>query len=197
MGSLRVGHGWAASLSLFTFMHWRRKWQPTPVFLSENPRDGGAWWAAVYGVAQSRTRLKCLAAAAAANWVNPLYADSFLVAQDQKWTAARTLCPLRTVQWPRQATAPLWSLPGPLLAESLRKLTTAAGYCCWHPLPHSHVLPQPALPGRPLLHYHHSPQNARGTVDQQRIDLLWVSGPIFLHFLLMDSLFLTATAISH
>ena len=25
----------------------------------ENPRDGGAWWAAVYGVAQSRTRLKC------------------------------------------------------------------------------------------------------------------------------------------
>ena len=23
----------------------------------ENPRDGGAWWAAVYGVAQSRTRL--------------------------------------------------------------------------------------------------------------------------------------------
>ena len=26
----------------------------------ENPRDGGAWWAAVYGVAQSRTRLKWL-----------------------------------------------------------------------------------------------------------------------------------------
>ena len=86
----------------FTFIHWRRKWQPTPVFLLgesqgggslvgcsprgreeldtteqlrfhfslscmgegngnplqyfclENPRDGGAWWAAVYGVAQSR-----------------------------------------------------------------------------------------------------------------------------------------------
>ena len=33
MGSLRVGHNWATSLSLFTFMHWRRKWQPTPVFL--------------------------------------------------------------------------------------------------------------------------------------------------------------------
>ena len=32
-GSLRVGHDWATSLSLFTFMHWRRKWQPTPVFL--------------------------------------------------------------------------------------------------------------------------------------------------------------------
>ena len=33
LGSLRVGHNWATSLSLFTFMHWRRKWQPTPVFL--------------------------------------------------------------------------------------------------------------------------------------------------------------------
>ena len=33
MGSWRVGHDWATSLSLFTFTHWRRKWQPTPVFL--------------------------------------------------------------------------------------------------------------------------------------------------------------------
>ena len=33
MGSLRVGHDWATSLSLFTFMHWRREWQPPPVFL--------------------------------------------------------------------------------------------------------------------------------------------------------------------
>ena len=33
LGSLRVGHDWATSLSLFTFMHWRRKWQPTAVFL--------------------------------------------------------------------------------------------------------------------------------------------------------------------
>ena len=60
MGSLGVGRDWATSLSLFTFMHWRRKWQLTPVFLPENPRDGGAWWAAIYGVAQSRTRLKWL-----------------------------------------------------------------------------------------------------------------------------------------
>ena len=106
MGSRRVRHDWATSLSLFTFMHWRRKWQPTPVFLPEesqgqkslvgcrlwgrkesdtteqlhfhyslsctgegngnplqyscleNPRDRRAWWAAVYGVAQSRTWLK-------------------------------------------------------------------------------------------------------------------------------------------
>ena len=58
MGLLRVGHDWATSLSLFTFMHWRRKWQPTPVFLPGESQGREAWWAAVYGVAQSQTRLK-------------------------------------------------------------------------------------------------------------------------------------------
>ena len=108
MGSLRIRHDWATSLSLFTFMHWRRQRPPTPVLLPakshgrrspvgcspwareewdtterlhfhfslscigegngnplqcsclENPKDGGASWAAVYGVAQSQTRLKRL-----------------------------------------------------------------------------------------------------------------------------------------
>ena len=32
-GVTKVGHDWATSLSLFTFTHWRRNWQPTPVFL--------------------------------------------------------------------------------------------------------------------------------------------------------------------
>ena len=36
---------------------WSRKWQPTPVFLLENPMDGGAWWAIVHGVAKSQTWL--------------------------------------------------------------------------------------------------------------------------------------------
>ena len=105
MGSLRIGHNWVTSLSLFTFMHWRRKWQPTtlflpgesqgrgslvgcrlwgctesdmterlhfhfslscigegkwhstPVLLPGKSMDGGAWWAAVHGVAKSRTWL--------------------------------------------------------------------------------------------------------------------------------------------
>ena len=41
MGSLRVGYDWATSLSLLTFMHWRRKWQPTPVFLSRESQGWG------------------------------------------------------------------------------------------------------------------------------------------------------------
>ena len=32
-GLLRVGYDCVTSLSLFTFMHWRRKWHPTPAFL--------------------------------------------------------------------------------------------------------------------------------------------------------------------
>ena len=115
MGSLRVGHNWATSLSLFSFMHWRRKWQPTPVLLPgkshgrrslvgcspwglkgsdtterlhfhfsvsrigegngdplqcsclENPRDRGAWWAAVSRVAQSRTQLKWLSSSSSSS----------------------------------------------------------------------------------------------------------------------------------
>ena len=60
VGSLRVGHDWVTSLPLFTFLYWRRKWQPLQCSCLENPRDGGAWWAAIYGVAWSRTRLKQL-----------------------------------------------------------------------------------------------------------------------------------------
>ena len=40
MGLLRVGHNWAISLSLFTFMHWRRKWQPTSVLAWRIPGMG-------------------------------------------------------------------------------------------------------------------------------------------------------------
>ena len=42
MGSWRVGHDWATSLLLFTFMHWRRKWQPTPVFLPGESQGRGS-----------------------------------------------------------------------------------------------------------------------------------------------------------
>ena len=42
MGSRRVGHYWATSLSLFRFMHWRRKWQPTPVFLPGESQGRGS-----------------------------------------------------------------------------------------------------------------------------------------------------------
>ena len=42
VGSLGIGHDWEISLSLFTFMHWRRKWQPTPVFLPGESQGRGS-----------------------------------------------------------------------------------------------------------------------------------------------------------
>ena len=41
-GSLGGRHDWATSLWLFTFMHWRRKWQPTPVFLPGESQGRGS-----------------------------------------------------------------------------------------------------------------------------------------------------------
>ena len=60
MGSLRVGHDWATSPSLFTFMYWRGNGNLLQCSCLENLRDWGAWWASVYGVAQSQTWLKRL-----------------------------------------------------------------------------------------------------------------------------------------
>ena len=41
---------------------WRRKWQPTPVFLLENSMGRGDWWATVQGVTKSQKRLSVHAA---------------------------------------------------------------------------------------------------------------------------------------
>ena len=53
-GSRRVGHDWATSLSLFTFMHSRKKWQPTPVFL---PGESQGQWGLVGSRLWGRTEL--------------------------------------------------------------------------------------------------------------------------------------------
>ena len=53
MGSWRVGHNWATSLSLFTFLHWKRKWQPTPVFLpGESQGLGSLVGCCLWGLAE-------------------------------------------------------------------------------------------------------------------------------------------------
>ena len=60
MESRRVGHDWANWLSFFTFMHWRRKWQPTPVCLPGESQGRGSLVGCCLWVAQSRTWLKRL-----------------------------------------------------------------------------------------------------------------------------------------
>ena len=58
MGSQRVRHNWVTSLSLSCTGEGNGNTLQCSCL--ENPRNGGAWWAAVYGVAQSQTRLKQL-----------------------------------------------------------------------------------------------------------------------------------------
>ena len=85
MGLLRVGHNWVTSLSLFAFIHWRRKWQPTPVFLPGESQGWGAWWAAVYGVAQSRTRLKQLSSSSSMHIERNTFIIGFYRRDDGIW----------------------------------------------------------------------------------------------------------------
>ena len=75
MRSLRVGQDWATSLSLFTFMHWKRKWQPTPVFLLGESQGQGSLVGS-YRVRHDWSDLAAVAAAAAAAFLRPFQACS-------------------------------------------------------------------------------------------------------------------------
>ena len=63
MGSLRVGHDWVTSLSRIG----EGNGNPLQCSCLENPRDGAAWWAAVYGVTQSWTRLMRLSSSSSSS----------------------------------------------------------------------------------------------------------------------------------
>ena len=65
IGSLRVGPDRATSLSLSCIGEGNGN--PLQCSCLENPRDRGAWWAAVYGIAQSRTRLKRLSSSSSSH----------------------------------------------------------------------------------------------------------------------------------
>ena len=67
MGSLRVGHDWVLHFHFSLSCTGEGNGSPLQCSCLENARDGGAWWAAVYGVAQSRTRLKWLSSSSSSN----------------------------------------------------------------------------------------------------------------------------------
>ena len=60
MGSYRVGHYWSDLAAAAAFVLGEGNVNPLQCSCLENPMDGGACWAAVYGVAQSWTQLKWL-----------------------------------------------------------------------------------------------------------------------------------------
>ena len=60
MASRRIEHNWATSLHFSLSCIGEGNGNPLQCSCVENPRDRGAWWAAIYGVAQNQTRLKQL-----------------------------------------------------------------------------------------------------------------------------------------
>ena len=98
MGPLRVGHDWATSLSLFTFMHWRRKWQPTPVLFAWRipgmGKPGGLPSMVLHRVGQDWGDL----AAAAATHVC-LIAQVQVFAIDWLWAGLGCTCLLTILVW--------------------------------------------------------------------------------------------------
>ena len=73
MGSLRVGQDSVTSLHFSLSCIGEGNGNPLQCSCLENPRDGGAWWAAVYGVAQSRTRLKRLSSSSSSSKQNKMH----------------------------------------------------------------------------------------------------------------------------
>ena len=125
MGSLRVRHYRATSLSRIG----EGNGNPLQCSCLENPRDGGAWWAAVYGVAQSWTRLKRLSGSSSRKKINTFSLSS--VAQS---------CPTLPPHESQHARPPCPS-PAPGVHSDSRP---SSQWC--HPAITFSVVPSPAAP---------------------------------------------------
>ena len=96
MGSLRVRHDWVTSLSLSLSCIGEGNSNPLQCSCLENPRDGGAWWAAIYGVTQSRTRLKRLSSSSSMPqpvMLKKLKLNSSMKTFKTSWTNTQKRCP--------------------------------------------------------------------------------------------------------
>ena len=84
MWSLRVRHNWVTLLSLSCIGEGNGN--PLQCSCLENPRDGGAWWATIYGVAQSRTRLKWLSSSSIIKLEQMRYCFLWMNRESGLWT---------------------------------------------------------------------------------------------------------------
>ena len=134
MGSWRVGHDWETSLSLFTFLHLRRKWPPTPVFLPGESQGRGAWCAAVYEVAQSHNWSDLAAAAFPKHLPLSLlslggcstFGGSFSVGL-LKNIGQPSLCPRHSASWYSESHYPLSPIFKELLLGIKKKYCLSLG----------------------------------------------------------------------
>jgi len=78
IGLLRVIHDWALHFYFSLSCIGEGNGNTLQCSCLENPRDGGAWWAAVYGVAQSRTRLKWLSSSSSHIYTHTHVGDIYI-----------------------------------------------------------------------------------------------------------------------
>ena len=93
----------------------------------ENPRDGGAWWAAVYGVTKSRTRLKWLSSSSSQSrpiLCNPM--DCSLPG-----SSIRGICQARILEWGAIAFSEFCHLEQCKIHSLLNKLSNIWNYVIW------------------------------------------------------------------
>ena len=126
MESLRVGHGWTTSLSRIG----EGNGNPLQCSCLENPRGRGAWWAAVYGVTQSRTRLKRLSSSSSSSGYAISY-FSFSVLLHSGWQSLGPSLLLQMALFP-----PLWRLSNVPFRDAPRRLHS---FFCWWTFGCSHV----------------------------------------------------------
>ena len=108
VGLLWIGHYWVTSLSLFTFIHWRRKWQPTPVFLPGESQGRG-----------SLVGWSDLAAAAEQHDLSPLFAPPSSVLCFHTFSLPTTQTYSHDFSFLTSATTAYLSLHIPLSSKSM------------------------------------------------------------------------------
>ena len=111
MGSLRLGQDWATSLSLFLSCIAEGNGNPLQCSCLEKPRDRETWWAAAYGVTQSRTRLKWLSSSSRSMLRRPSHSCQLFsnISRTSLWSALN-LTP----------TEPLWDQDGLIFQLELK-----------------------------------------------------------------------------
>jgi len=119
-GLLRVGHDQVTSYFYFPLSCiGEGNGNPLQWSCLENPRDGGAWWAAVYGVAQSRTRLKRLSSSSSSALVGIKYGGDTAA-----WITGTLAMPDMQGSW-RPLLQEIWHYSG-CLSVRIELCTTAA-----------------------------------------------------------------------
>ena len=135
MRSLRVGHDWVTSSTFHFSLSCIGEGNGNPLQYSclENPRDGGAWWTAVYGVAQSRTQLS--SSSSSRNWAKLLRQHNFETGSKDygaRLSDTSSMTSASFTFWASVASSVKWGTNATYLIEVLLSIKWVSMYvACW------------------------------------------------------------------